>query len=53
MMRSTAGETLEAQGPESLEGVFVVSYPRPDISEKFGPGASATRSYWWNTPCAE
>jgi branched-chain amino acid transport system substrate-binding protein len=35
------GETLEAQGAESLEGVFVVSYPRPDISEKFGPGASA------------
>ena len=35
------GETLEAQGPEYLEGVFVVSYPRPDISEKFGPGASA------------
>ena len=34
-------ETLEAQGPEFLEGVFVVSYPRPDISEKFGPGASA------------
>jgi len=34
-------ETLDAQGPEFLEGVFVVSYPRPDISEKFGPGASA------------
>lgn len=34
-------ETLEAQGPEFMEGVFVVSYPRPDISEKFGPGASA------------
>ena len=26
---------------EYLEGIFVVSYPRPDISEKFGPGASA------------
>ena len=35
------GETLEAQGAEYLEGVFVVSYPRPDISEKFGPGAGA------------
>ena len=34
-------ETLEALGAESLEGVFVVSYPRPDISESFGPGASA------------
>jgi branched-chain amino acid transport system substrate-binding protein len=34
-------ETLEALGPEYLEGIFVVSYPRPDISEKFGPGASA------------
>jgi len=35
------GETLDALGPEFLEGVMVVSYPRPDISEKFGPGASA------------
>jgi branched-chain amino acid transport system substrate-binding protein len=34
-------ETLEALGPEYLEGLFVVSYPRPDISEKFGPGATA------------
>jgi branched-chain amino acid transport system substrate-binding protein len=34
------GETLEALGAEFLEGVFVVSYPRPDISEKYGPGAS-------------
>jgi branched-chain amino acid transport system substrate-binding protein len=34
-------ETLEAQSAEYLEGLFVVSYPRPDISEKFGPGASA------------
>jgi len=34
-------ETLDALGVEYLEGVFVVSYPRPDISEKFGPGASA------------
>ena len=34
-------ETLDAQGAEFLDGVFVVSYPRPDISEKFGPGASA------------
>jgi len=35
------GETLEALGPEFLEGIMVVSYPRPDISEKFGPGAGA------------
>jgi branched-chain amino acid transport system substrate-binding protein len=34
-------ETLDALGAEYLEGLFVVSYPRPDISEKFGPGASA------------
>ena len=34
-------ETLEALGPEFLEGVMCVSYPRPDISEKFGPGAGA------------
>ena len=34
-------ETLESLGAEFLEGVFVVSYPRPDISEAFGPGASA------------
>lgn len=34
-------ETLDAQGAQFLEGLFVVSYPRPDISEKFGPGASA------------
>jgi branched-chain amino acid transport system substrate-binding protein len=34
-------ETLDAQGAEFLEGLFVVSYPRPDISEKFGPGAAA------------
>jgi branched-chain amino acid transport system substrate-binding protein len=34
-------ETLDALGAEYLEGIFVVSYPRPDISEKFGPGAAA------------
>lgn len=34
-------ENLEANGPEFLEGIFVVSYPRPDISEKYGPGAAA------------
>jgi len=34
-------ETLEGLGKEYLEGLFVVSYPRPDISEKFGPGATA------------
>ena len=34
-------ETVEALGAEFMEGVFVVSYPRPDISEAFGPGAAA------------
>lgn len=34
-------ETFDALGAEYLEGLFVVSYPRPDINEKFGPGASA------------
>jgi branched-chain amino acid transport system substrate-binding protein len=34
-------ETLDALGAEYLEGLFVVSYPRPDISEQFGPGAAA------------
>lgn len=34
-------ETLDALGKEYLEGLFVVSYPRPDISENFGPGATA------------
>ena len=34
-------ETLDALGAQYLEGVMVVSYPRPDISEKFGPGAGA------------
>lgn len=34
-------ETVEALGAEFMEGVFVVSYPRADISEAFGPGAAA------------
>ena len=34
-------ETLEALGKEFLEGILLVSYPRPDINERFGPGASA------------
>jgi branched-chain amino acid transport system substrate-binding protein len=34
-------ETLDALGPEYLEGLFVVSYPRPDMSEKYAPGAGA------------
>ncbi len=34
------GETLDALGKEYLEGVMLVSYPRPDINEKYGPGAS-------------
>ncbi len=34
-------ETLEALGKEYLEGILLVSYPRPDISEAYGPGAGA------------
>ncbi|MDY7545239.1 ABC transporter substrate-binding protein [Glaciimonas sp. CA11.2] len=32
-------ETLQSLGAGSVEGVLVVSYPRTDISEKYGPGA--------------
>ncbi len=28
-------------GADGLEGLFVVSYPRPDISEAYGPGSGA------------
>lgn len=34
-------ETLEALGKESLEGVLLVSYPRPDVGEAYAPGAAA------------
>lgn len=34
-------ETLEALGKEFLNGVLLVSYPRADINEAYGPGASA------------
>lgn len=34
-------ETLDALGAEFMEGVLVVSYPRADISESYGPGAAA------------
>lgn len=34
-------ETLEALGAEFLEGILLVSYPRPDINEAYGPGAGA------------
>lgn len=34
-------ETLEALGKDYLEGVLVVSYPRADISEEYGPGSDA------------
>lgn len=34
-------ETLEALGKEYLDGVLVVSYPRADISESYGPGSDA------------
>lgn len=33
-------ETLEALGQEFMEGILLVSYPRPDINETYGPGAS-------------
>ncbi|MES2536951.1 MAG: ABC transporter substrate-binding protein [Pseudomonadota bacterium] len=32
-------ETLQSVGAGSLEGLLVVSYPRTDIAESFGPGA--------------
>lgn len=34
-------ETLEAMGADGVEGLLVVSYPRPDISEAYGPGSKA------------
>ena len=34
-------ETLEAMGADGVEGLFVVSFPRPDISEDYGPGSHA------------
>jgi len=33
-------ETLEALGKDFLEGILLVSYPRPDVNPKFGPGAA-------------
>lgn len=32
-------ETLSALGAQYLEGLLVVSYPRPDVAPSFGPGA--------------
>lgn len=32
-------ETLEAVGKDALNGVLLVSYPRADIGESYGPGA--------------
>jgi branched-chain amino acid transport system substrate-binding protein len=34
-------ETLEAMGADGVEGLFVVSYPRPEISDEYGPGSDA------------
>ena len=34
-------ETLESVGKEALNGVLLVSYPRADIGESYGPGAGA------------
>ncbi|MQA73763.1 MAG: ABC transporter substrate-binding protein [Solirubrobacterales bacterium] len=33
-------ETLDAIGAKGLEGVLVVSYPRPDVNPEYGPGAA-------------
>ena len=33
-------ETLEALGAEFLEGILLVSYPRPDVNPAYGPGAA-------------
>jgi len=33
-------EVLDAIGAAYLEGVLIVSYPRPDITEAYGPGAA-------------
>ena len=34
-------ETLDAVGKDMLNGVLLVSYPRADIGESYGPGAGA------------
>lgn len=33
-------EVLDALGAESLEGILIVSYPRPDVTASYGPGAA-------------
>jgi len=32
-------EVLDALGADYLQGILVVSYPRPDVSQAYGPGA--------------
>ena len=34
-------EVLDALGKDYLEGVLIVSYPRPDVTESYGPGSDA------------
>jgi branched-chain amino acid transport system substrate-binding protein len=34
-------ETLDAVGKDYLDGVLLVSYPRADVGDKYGPGAHA------------
>ncbi len=34
-------ETLDAVGKDYLDGILLVSYPRADVDDKFGPGAHA------------
>lgn len=34
-------ETLDSVGKEALNGVLLVSYPRADVGESYGPGAAA------------
>ncbi|MBV9783792.1 MAG: ABC transporter substrate-binding protein [Acidisphaera sp.] len=49
-------ETLNAVGAQSLEGMLVVSYPRPDVAAAFGPGAheylEAYRAKYHHEPVA-
>ena len=33
-------ETLDALGADSLNGIIIASYPRPEINPKYGPGAA-------------
>lgn len=49
-------ETLSSLGADSLAGLLVVSYPRPDVAESYGPGArgylAAYRTKFGHDPVA-